>query len=84
MMSVKENRGCKRVLRWFGHVERMEEERLVKKITRSYVRGVRPRGRPRMGWMDSVKRLLGARGIYVEQGRVVVCDRNEWRAIVNA
>ncbi len=31
------------VLRWFGHVERMEEERLV---TRSVVRGVRPRGRP--------------------------------------
>ncbi len=34
------------VLRWCGHVERMEEERLVKKITRSDVRGVRPRGRP--------------------------------------
>ncbi len=37
------------VLKRFGHVERMEEERLVKKITRSDVRGVRPRGRPRMG-----------------------------------
>ncbi len=31
---------------WFGHVERIEEERLVKKISRSSVRGVRPRGRP--------------------------------------
>ncbi len=71
------------MLQWFGHVERMEEERLVKKITISDVRGVRPRGRPRMGWMDSVKRALGARGMSVEQGRVLVCDRNEWRAIVN-
>ncbi len=68
---------------WFGHVERMEEERLVK-ITRLDVRGVRPRGRPRMGWQDSVKRALGARGMSVEQGGVFVCDRNEWRAIVNA
>ncbi len=34
------------VLRWFGHVERMEEECLVKKKTISDVRGVRPRGRP--------------------------------------
>ncbi len=33
------------VLQWFGHVERMEEQHLVK-ITRSDVRGVRPRGRP--------------------------------------
>ncbi len=72
------------VLRWFGYVERMVEERLVKKITRSNLRGVRPRGRPLMEWLDCLKRVLGARGMSVEQGRVVVRDRNEWRAIVNA
>ncbi len=72
------------VLRCFGHVERMEEERLVKKITRSDVRGVRPRGRPRMRWMDSVKRALGVKGMFVEQGRMLVRDRNEWRAVLNA
>ncbi len=66
------------VLRWFGHVERMEEERLVK-VTRSDMRGVRPRGRRRVGWLDSVKRVLGTRGMSVEQGRVLVRDRNEWR-----
>ncbi len=37
----------------------------------------------RMGRLYSVKRALGARGMSVEQGRVVVRDRNEWRAIVN-
>ncbi len=72
-------RAEQRVLQWFGHVERMEEECLVKKITRFDVRGVRPRGRPCMGWLDSVKRVLGTRGMSVEQGRVLVCDRNEWR-----
>ncbi len=63
-------------------MERMEEDYLVKKVTRSDVRGVR--GRPRMGWLDSVKRALGARGMSMEQGRVLVHDRNEWRAVVNA
>ncbi len=72
------------VLPWFGHVERMEAERLVKKITRSDVRGARPRGGPGMGWIDSVKRVLGARGMSVEQGRMLVRDKNEWRAIMNA
>ncbi len=57
---------------------------MVRKITRSDVRGVRPRERPRMGWLDSVKRVLGAKGMSVEQERVVVRDRSEWRAIVNA
>ncbi len=55
------------VLRWYGHVEKMEEERLVKKITRSDVRGVRSRGRHQLGWLDSGKRALGARGMSVEQ-----------------
>ncbi len=63
-------------MQWFGLVERMEEERLVKKTTRSDVKGVRPRGRPHMGWLDSVKRALGVRGMSVEQGRVLVRDRN--------
>ncbi len=63
---------------------KVEEERLVKKVTRSDVRGVRPRGRPRMGWLDSVKKALGARGMSVKQGIVLVRDRNEWRATVNA
>ena len=80
-LAVRAEQG---VLRWFGHVERMEEERVVKRITGSDVRGERPRGRPRMGWMDGVKRALDARGMSVEQGRVVVRDRNEWRAVVNA
>ena len=34
-------------MRWFGHVEKMEEECLVKKIVRSNATGVRSRGRPR-------------------------------------
>ncbi len=55
------------------------EECLAKKIPGSDVRR-----RPRMGWLDSVKIMLGMRGMSVEHGRVVVRDRNEWRSIVNA
>ena len=40
------------VLRWLGHMERMEEDWLVKRIMRSDVRGVRLRGRPLMGWIN--------------------------------
>ena len=37
------------VLRWFGHVERMDEERLVKRVYEACVEGARRRGRPRRG-----------------------------------
>ena len=70
------------VLKWFGHVERMDENRLVKRIVESDVRGVRLRGRPQLGWKDGVKRALGSRGLSMEQGRMIVRDRNEWKKSV--
>ena len=44
------------VLGWFGHVERMENERMTKRVYESDIRGVRRRGRPRKCWMDGVRR----------------------------
>ena len=71
------------VLRWYGHIEKMEESRLVKRIYRSEARGKALPGRPQLRWMDSVKRALNDRGLTVEQARVKVRDKNEWRAIVS-
>jgi predicted ArsR family transcriptional regulator len=34
---------------WYGHVDRMEEERVVK---RANVEGSRKRGRPKVRWME--------------------------------
>ncbi len=47
------------VLRGFGHVD-WTKGTWMKRITRSDVRGARPRGRPQIGWMDSVKQALDA------------------------
>ena len=43
------------VLRWFGHVERMDNERLLKEVMNAKVDGRSARGRPRFGWMVGVK-----------------------------
>jgi hypothetical protein len=40
------------VLRWYGHMERMENKRLGKKIYVSDVARVRKRGRPRKRWSE--------------------------------
>ena len=37
----------RKVLKWFGHVERMGDEQLTKKVYKSDVGGVRGVGRPR-------------------------------------
>ena len=49
------------VLRWFGFVERMDDERLLKKVVNARVDGRRARGRPRFVWRNGVKKALNGR-----------------------
>ena len=42
------------IFRWFAYVERMVNERLLKKVMNVKVDGRSARGRPRLGWMDGV------------------------------
>ncbi len=42
-------------LRWFGHMERMENEEFVQKVYRSSVEGPNRRERPLGRWEDKVK-----------------------------
>ena len=50
-----------RVLRWFGHVERMDEYHMARRVLIAEVSEGRVRGIPRLGWMDGVKITLGNR-----------------------
>ena len=51
-------RADQRVLRWFGYVERMDEYRMARRVLMAELCGGRVRGRPILGWMDSVKVAL--------------------------
>ncbi len=44
-------------LRWFGHIERMENDEFVKKVYLGSVEGPNRRGRPLGRWEDRVKEL---------------------------
>ena len=70
------------VLRWFGHVERIDNERLLKKVMNAKVDGRRARGRPRFGWMDGVNRARNGRRMDEREASERAKDRNEWRMIV--
>lgn len=69
-------------LRWWGHVQRMGEDRLPKQILESFVGGKRGRGRPRRRWEDSVGNDLDVRGFSWEEARGLALDRGKWRRVV--
>jgi hypothetical protein len=66
---------------WVGHLERMEEDRVPKKIfTQELEEETRRRGRPRKGWREEIERDLQV--LEVRKWRELVIDREKWRGIV--
>ena len=69
----------RRRLRWFGHIERKDEEEWVKRIWKEWdVEGTCPRGRPRLTWNKTVEKectklRLDPRDVH---------DRTAWRKAV--
>jgi len=52
-------------LHWFGHLQRMEENRIPKRVLYMNLRTTRLRGRPRNRWQDEVRedgRIVGGEG----------------------
>jgi len=64
---------------WLGHLERIEEDRMPKKIFTQELEGTRRRGRPRKRWRE-VERDLQVLG--VRRWRELVTKRTKWRDIV--
>ena len=67
-------------LRWFGHVQRMEEKRIPQKVLYMSSETVRLRGRPRNRWQDEMRedgRLVGGKG-WKER----LYNREEWKKLL--
>jgi hypothetical protein len=67
-------------LRWLGHVVRMGEDRLTKRILQEKIFSSRRRGGPKLRWLDDVKKDLHI--MRVTKWEEKVRNREEWRQIV--
>ena len=70
--TISLNRLC-----WFGHVQRMEENRIPERVLCMNLGKTRLRGRPRNKWQDGVRedgRIVGGEG-WQEN----VHNREEWK-----
>ncbi len=70
-------------LRWFGHIERMENDEFVQ-VYQSSIEGPNRRGRPFGRWEDKVNEYVSERGVRgngLEVARKECMDRERWRFV---
>jgi hypothetical protein len=69
-------------LRWFAHVQRMEENRIPKRVLYMNLKTTRPRGRPRNRWQNEVRedgRIVGG-----EEWQEKIYKREEWMKLLRS
>ena len=69
----------KKTLRWYGHVLRMREERIPKRVLEARSLGTRGKGRPRIGWEEYVEGLCTKRGKTKANIKKLAQDRKEFK-----
>jgi hypothetical protein len=67
-------------LRWFGHIQRTEDDRMVKKLTNWKPFGKRPAGRPKCRWIDGI--LKDMQVLKVKNWKESTRNRKEWNKLV--
>ena len=65
-------------LSWYGHVKRRDETHITKSTLSTKVTGTRPRGRPKMRWLDRLKSNMHIYGINLE----MATDTKRWAVMV--
>jgi transcription termination factor 2 len=68
-----------RRISWIGHVERMEDSRMPKRVMREKIYAKRRIGRPKVRWLDNVHQDLLAMGTEGWRGKAQ--DGDLWRRI---
>ena len=66
-------------LRWYGHVRRRDDSHMTRTVLDMEVQCVRPRGRPTLGYMDTIRRDMKKNGLT----DVNILDRKDWRTAVS-
>ena len=66
----------KRKLDYFGHISRRDNNNLEKGIMNGAIEGRRRRGRPKLRWVDGVKRMTGGT---IQEEAELAGNREEWK-----
>ena len=68
-------------LRWYGHVNRTDNKRIVKRMYEAREIGKMPRRRPRKTWKEGLQEVRSKKGVTWKEVETTVKDRKKWKAL---
>jgi len=80
MAGLPDNRVRRRKLELFGHICRMPDNRMLKRLLFGAVEGRNYQGRPRKRWVDDI---LKWRDMTLQQASHHAQDRATWRNLID-
>ena len=69
-------------LKWFGHLQRLNDKRQVKKVWKTRTMPKRNRGRPIVTWNKMLEDILEQRGTTLQEARQLAQDKKKWSKFV--
>lgn len=72
-----------RQLSWWGHIQRMNNNRQVKLVYEARPQTKRKRGRPRKTWNQEISRILQEKGKTWEEAKKLAKNRKEWKKFID-
>ena len=73
----------KKQLQWYGHVTRMEENRIPKRVHEARPIGNRPQGRPQHTWIQNIEQYCNKRSKTITVDNKIAKDRKQYKAFIS-
>lgn len=70
-------------LKWFGHINRMQQKRQVKQVWEAKVQNKRGKGRPKKTWNGEVAMILKKRNKNWTEATRMTGNKGEWKKFVH-
>ena len=78
-ISTVVDRIRKRRLQWYGHVQRMNSNRIASNALHTRVVGTRSVGRQKKCWQDNITEDLGILNLPMDEAKEMLKNRDDWR-----
>lgn len=73
----------RRQLSWWGHLNRMNNERPAKQIWEAKIQKRKKRGRPEQTWNNTITEIINERGRTWREARDMAVDKRAWTKFVH-